>query len=162
MSNVWFCSDLHLGHKNIQKFRSPLVSSMEDNTTRILNEWSSTVSKRDIVFVLGDFCFDMGLFTSLRLPGLKKYLIRGNHDRFQTNTYLKFFNEVEGIVKYKGMWLSHCPIHPDELRGKVNVHGHVHFYNINHPKYFNCCPENLWPKYNRCLISLDELKSKFS
>lgn len=174
MSNVWFCSDLHLGHKNIQKFRTPLVDSMEMNTQRILNDWNTHVTKRDIVFVLGDFCFNEELYNTLDLPGQTKYLIRGNHDRFTTKTYLNFFNEVEGIVKYKGMWLSHAPVHPDELRGKPNIHGHVHYGTIRKPfnpiydvtqeydpRYFNCCPENLWPKYGRCMVTLDELRQHF-
>lgn len=161
MSNVWFCSDLHLGHKNIGKFRAPLVSSEEENNTRILNDWKTYVTKRDTVFVLGDFCFDLPIFDSLDLPGDKKYLIRGNHDRFQTPKYLQFFNEIEGLFRYKGFWLSHAPIHPDELRGKVNLHGHVHYATVKDPRYFNCCPENLWPKYGRCLVSLDEVRKHF-
>lgn len=162
MSNVWFCSDLHLGHKNIEKFRHPLISSNEENTSRILNDWKTHVTKHDVVFVLGDFCFDKELFDSLDLPGFRKYLIRGNHDRFQTTQYLNFFNEIEGLLKYKGLWLSHCPLHPDELRGKNNVHGHVHFNTLSDKRYFNCCPENLWPKYGRCLVSINELRTNFS
>lgn len=159
MSNIWFCSDLHLGHKNIEKFRAPLVSSNEENTSRILDDWNKNVTKRDVVFVLGDFCFDVTLFDTLNLPGYKKYLIRGNHDRFQTLKYMQFFDEVEGLFKYKGFWLSHAPIHPNELRGKINLHGHVHFQSVEDSRYINCCPENLWPKYGRCLISLDEARN---
>lgn len=158
MSNVWFCSDLHLGHKNIGKFRAPLVNSTEENNQRILDDWNKHVTKRDHVYVLGDFCFDKELFDKLNLPGEKKTLIRGNHDRFQTKQYLSFFDEIEGIVKYKNFWLSHAPIHPDELRGKINLHGHVHYSSIPDKKWFNCCPENLWPKYGRCLITLEELE----
>lgn len=166
MSNVWFCSDLHLGHKKIGEFRKPLVTSCEQNTERILKDWKDYVTKRDIVFVLGDFCFDKELFDKLDLPG-KKILIRGNHDRFQTKQYLSFFDEVEGLLKYKGMWLSHAPIHENELRDKGNLHGHVHYSTIERlqgfdfvpdRRYLNCCPENLWPKYGRCLVSLDEAR----
>ncbi len=162
MSNVWFCSDLHLGHKNIGKFRTPLVNSTEENNTRIITDWEKHVTSRDVVYVLGDFCFDAELYNSLKLSGNKKYLIRGNHDRFQTSQYLKVFDEVEGLLKYKEFWLSHSPIHPDELRGKFNLHGHVHYATVNDNRYFNCCPENLWPKYGRCLVSLDELRKHFS
>lgn len=161
MSNVWFCSDLHLGHKRIGEFRAPLVNSEEENRTRILDEWNKYVTKRDVVFVLGDFCFDIELFNSLNLPGFQKYLIRGNHDRFQTTKYLQFFNEVEGLFKYKGMWLSHSPIHPEELRGKPNLHGHVHYNTVKDDRYLNCCPENLIPMVGRCFISLDEVRKEF-
>jgi calcineurin-like phosphoesterase family protein len=164
LSNVWFCSDLHLGHKRIGEFRSPFISSEKENRERILTEWNTYVTKRDIVYVLGDFCFDIEIFDTLNKELVKtpRILIRGNHDRFQTTKYLQFFDEVEGLVKYKGMWLSHSPIHPDELRGKPNVHGHVHFNTLEDKRYFNCCPENTWSKYGRCLISLNELRTYFS
>ena len=51
--------------------------------------------------------------------------------------------EVYGFVKYKEFWLSHCPIHPNELRGKVNIHGHVHNKTIIDCNYFNTSCENV-------------------
>lgn len=165
MSNVWFCSDLHLGHKNIGKFRAPLVNSTEENTERIFSDWKKHVTKRDVVYVLGDFCFDRDVWVRLldELTADKIYLIRGNHDdKFSTSKLLDFFDEVYGLARYKEFWLSHVPIHNEELRGKVNLHGHVHYSSINDPRYFNCCPENLWPKYGRCLVSLDEIRKHFN
>jgi calcineurin-like phosphoesterase family protein len=47
----------------------------------------------------------------------RKILIRGNHDNFKIGEYLKHFEDVQGICKYKGFWVSHAPIHPAELRG---------------------------------------------
>ena len=143
MSNVWFCSDLHLGHKNIGKFRAPLVNSTSENTERIFSDWKKYVTKRDVVYILGDFCFDRDLWGTVldELTADKIYLIRGNHDdKFTTNELLEFFNEVYGLVRYKEFWLSHAPIHSHELRGRVNVHGHVHYHTVNDPRYFNCCP----------------------
>lgn len=157
MSNVWFCSDLHFGHKNIQKFRHH-VTSEEDNRNQIITDWEKVVTKRDVVYVLGDACFEVQCLVDLnRLPGIK-YLIRGNHDRLDTQVYLSVFKEIEGIVKYKDYWLSHAPIHPDELRGKRNLHGHVHYGTLQDQRYFNCCPENLLPLVGRALISLDEVR----
>lgn len=161
MSNVWFCSDLHFGHKNIQKFRT-WVSSEEDNRSRIVQDWKALVTKRDIVYVLGDACFTMETLPIFNfLPG-EKYLIRGNHDQLNTSAYLKHFKEVYGILKYKEFWLSHAPIHPDELRGKVNLHGHVHYCTIPDKRYFNCCVENLVSLKGRSLISLDELRKQLN
>lgn len=161
MSNVWFCSDLHLGHKNIGKFRAPLVNSTEENNNRIINDWERHVTKNDHVYILGDWCFDYELIPKLcHLKG-HKFLVRGNHDTFGLEVYSSYFDDIFGLRKYKEFWLSHAPIHPDELRGKVNVHGHVHYASINDNRYFNCCPENLWPKYGRCLVTLDELRKYF-
>lgn len=172
MANVLFCSDLHFGHKNIGKFRSPCgVTSEEENRARIKSDWTKKVTKRDIVYVLGDACFTEETLEDFKDLLGTKILIRGNHDTLPTKEYLKYFSEVYGLLKYKEFWLSHAPIHPAELRGKVNLHGHVHFSSIRTdyeeyyneiPKidrrYFNCCPENLWPLTGSSLISLQEIR----
>lgn len=160
MANVLFCSDLHFGHKNIGKFRNSLISdnTEEENRRRICEDWRKRVTKRDIVYVLGDACFSMDtIFEFGELPG-KKILVRGNHDLLDTQVYLKYFDGVYGLLKYKEFWLSHAPIHPNELRGKVNLHGHVHYGTIPDKRYLNCCPENLWPLVGSSLISLDEIR----
>ena len=159
MANVLFCSDLHFGHKNIGGFRAPSgVFSEEENRWRICEDWRKKVTKRDIVYVLGDACFSKEtIFEFGLLPG-KKILVRGNHDNLSTEEYLEHFDSVEGLVKYKEFWLSHSPIHPAELRGKVNLHGHVHYATLDDKRYFNCCPENLWWKFKSSLVSLQEVR----
>ena len=159
MANVLFCSDLHFGHKNIHKFREYYgFPDEEAHRKQICKEWKDKVTKRDIVYVLGDACFTqetVGDFATL--PG-RKILIRGNHDLLDTTEYLKYFDGVYGLLKYKEFWLSHAPVHPDELREKVNLHGHVHYASIKDKRYLNCCPENLWPIVGNCLISLQEVR----
>lgn len=155
--SVWFCSDLHFGHKNIEKFRTH-VKSEEDNRQQIVSCWSEVVTKRDDVYVLGDACFTPDTLPVFGLLEGRKFLIRGNHDELLTRHYLLYFREVYGLLKYKEFWLSHAPIHPDELRGKINLHGHVHYNSVNDPRYFNCCVENIMSLYNRPLIRLEEIR----
>ena len=168
--SVWFCSDLHFGHKNIQKFRHH-IKSEEDNRHKICQDWDAVVTKRDDVYVLGDACFTMETIHEFRLLQGRKHLIRGNHDNLDTQVYLKYFDGVYGLLKYKEFWLSHAPIHPDELRGRVNLHGHVHYetirkpfnpvYNVKQeidPRYFNCCVENVFALTGRSLIRLEEIR----
>jgi len=156
--SVWLCSDLHFGHKNIQKFRGG-VESEEDNRNQIIRDWNRLVTKRDDVYVLGDAAFTMDTVKCFAdLPGARKYLIRGNHDLLNTSVYLKYFTQVYGLFKYKEFWLSHAPIHPDELRGKVNLHGHVHYQSIDDRRYFNCCVENILALKGQRLISLEEIR----
>lgn len=171
MSNVWFCSDLHFGHKNIQRFRGG-IDSEEDNRFKIIDDWNKVVTKRDDVYVLGDAAFTMETIHDFGLlSGARKFLVRGNHDCLDTQVYLKYFKAVYGLLKYKEFWLSHAPIHPDELRGKVNLHGHVHYESIRKsfnpatdvkqeldPRYFNCCVENVLELKGRRLISLEEIR----
>jgi len=155
MSNIWFCSDLHFGHKNIQKFRHH-ISSEEENRQKIKEDWCKVVTKRDEVYVLGDACFTMETLQDLKeLPGHRKHLIRGNHDLLDTQAYLSVFSNVYGLLKYKEFWLSHAPIHPNELRGKTNLQWPRY---ATWPRYFNCCVENVYALKQRSLISLDELR----
>lgn len=164
MSNVWFCSDLHFGHKNIQKLRSEFISSEEENRKKIKIDWEQTVKPKDVVYCLGDACFTLDTLSDFgELPGIK-CLIRGNHDLLADKEYSKYFTVLPGLYKYKEFWLSHHPIHPDELRGRINLHGHVHYDSITKESgeldegYFNCCCEPLWRLKGRCLISLDEIR----
>lgn len=160
MANVWFTSDLHFGHKNINKFRLEIVSE-EDNRARICWDWEDLVTKRDDVYVLGDAAFTTETVEEFaELPGSRKFLVRGNHDELDTNVYLKYFNAVYGLKKYKEFWLSHCPIHPNELRGKINLHGHVHYADVQDNRYFNMCVESLWKRGYPSLISLDQVRKE--
>lgn len=161
MANVWFIGDTHIGHKNIANFRK-FVSSEQDNRDQLEASWRRLVTKRDLVWVLGDSCFTQeGLDWFKSLPGEKR-LVRGNHDNLPTEEYLKVFTTVEGLVRYKGYWLSHAPIHPLELRGKKCVHGHNHYHNIPDDNYLNVCPENLTVLTGEWLISLNQVRAYFN
>ena len=150
MSEVFHIGDLHFGHKTITKFRPTVgdikVTTEEEHREAIIQLWNQTVTKRDVVWLHGDVLCDATLLHHLgRLNG-NKFLILGNHDK-QLKDWV-YFSKVVGFEKYKGTWLSHCPIHPAELRGKPNIHGHVHYATITYPdgtidtRYFNCSLEN--------------------
>lgn len=155
MSDVFFISDLHFGHKNITYFGSRLGLKFRtgdnylENMYQIIQNWNNVVNRRDVVWVLGDVAFSQEGYDALfELNGRLK-MVRGNHDNhFTTEQWLKRFETVEGLAKYKGHWLSHAPIHPLELRGKNNIHGHVHHNSIRNqytqeydPCYINVCCE---------------------
>lgn len=164
MSNIFFISDLHLGHTNILKFSpSREGTTIEEHDEWIIDSFNSVVGKKDKTYILGDITFKEDLLKKVgRLNG-NKFLIRGNHDTNRTVEYLKYFQEVYGLVKKHGFWLSHAPIHPQELRGLQNIHGHVHSNSIltldNLPdlRYINVCVEAL----NGIPISLDEVNEKY-
>lgn len=151
MSNVYVISDLHLGHKNILKFEPELRfgdNSVEHDHILIERIRSQCSNKRDLLIILGDVCTDIECMEYLLEIPARKWLIRGNHDNFQMGVYNKYFEKIEGFMRYKRFWLSHCPIHPHELRGKVNIHGHVHRNSIRNgygeldKNYINACVEN--------------------
>lgn len=165
MSIVRFISDLHLGHKSICEFSGKYrggVTTVEDHNKWIVDQWNSVVTKNDLVYVLGDVCFDKDTLPLLKKMKGNKHLILGNHDKFPLQVYLQYFNKVHGFEKYKGRaWLSHSPIHPNELRGKWNIHGHVHQNIVDDLRYISVCVEAVSGKpisWNDLLVNMEERK----
>ena len=94
MSNIFFTSDLHFGHKNLLKFTNPRpFKTIEEHDEALINNWNSVVKQNDKVYVLGDVAlnFDSDELESklIRLNG-DKYLILGNHDR--AKNHAKYLN----------------------------------------------------------------------
>lgn len=158
MSNVWFSSDLHLGHANIGKFRNN-VADTQANTDWIVRWWKENIKKRDTVILLGDTAFTEDAIDVLAtLPG-NKVQMGGNHDDLPYQSYARAFNKIRGCQKYRKLgWLSHFPLHPDELRGQFSIHGHVHYETINDWRYINICCDNLFESTGKPFISLDALR----
>ena len=170
MSNVFFIGDLHLGHAGIHKFRTQFPSESVHRQF-IMDTWSETIGKRDAVYVMGDAAFTSDGLQSIGQLSGKKILVRGNHDLLPTEDYLGVFEEVHGMLAYKGLWLTHAPIHPTELYGRTNVHGHCHRGGPtdvhvsgstirghvvgSRATYFNTCAEHLPTPYKP--IRLDEM-----
>lgn len=126
MSNVWFIGDIHGGHRNVHKFRKQFDSE-EDHFRHVKDNFHKVVKKRDKVFFMGDTAFTLERLQDIStwVCG-RKVLICGNHDtdHLPMKVLCEYFDEVYSLYKWHEFWLSHCPIHPDELRGKVNIHGH--------------------------------------
>lgn len=162
MSHVYFIGDLHFGHTGIERFRKQFPNEAIHRQF-IMDTWTDTITKRDVVYVLGDAAFTQEGLDSIQTLAGKKILVRGNHDLLPTEAYLKVFEEVYGLLAWKGFWLSHAPIHPTELYGRTNIHGHCHrggptgvhtslrqfrgFVAGDKATYFNTCAEHLPTPY---------------
>jgi len=128
MSTVRFIADLHLGHTNMALKRG--FATVEEHDEYIIEKYNSVVSKRDVTYILGDVTMEKSAPYHLldRLNGLK-HVVLGNHDRRQdVRKLLEHVESVAGMIQYKGIMLTHCPIHPMELdyRFRYNIHGHIH------------------------------------
>lgn len=158
MSNTWFSSDLHIGHRNIGKFRDGINSDAE-NRAWIEDFWWKNIKKRDTVILLGDSAFSEDAIDWLaRLPGTK-INYGGNHDDEKIESYLRAFSKVRGCEsKSKVGWLSHFPLHPAELRGKFSIHGHVHYQTIDDWRYINVCCDNLQRELGQPFIDINHLR----
>lgn len=144
MSRVLFCADLHLGHKNIVKYRHQFAT-VEEHRNHIHDRWHSRVGKNDVVMVLGDACFSQEAVDDLATWTGSKILIAGNHDTEHLHMLdlSRAFYKIHGLLRYKKFWLSHAPIHPAELRGKPNIHGHVHSETLPDDRYLNVSMEGI-------------------
>ena len=148
MSKVYFTSDTHFGHQNILHFSGKeklgdhgrCGTNSEEHDEWLIEEINKVVKKRDILYILGDVAMGkpgsnsngsgVGNLNKVKqLHGTKKFIL-GNHDDMPIQAYMEIAQVVRGMDRYKGFWLSHCPMHPNELRGRKNIHGHVHANSI--------------------------------
>lgn len=164
MSNTFFISDLHLGHKSAlvwaRDYREG--NTIEEHDQILMDKINSIVGKRDTLYILGDVTFkDNKLYMLGQLKANSLILVRGNHDGLPITEYLKYFNEIHGLYQKYSTWFSHAPVHEVELRGRINVHGHVHQNSIKtldgeyDRRYINVGVEAL----NGYPVSLDEIRS---
>lgn len=157
MNQIFFIADTHFGHGAICKYR-PQFSCPEEHDEFIISNWNSVVTKaRQHVWCLGDMCFKNKYYafdTLLSRLNGTIHVVPGNHCYLPA--YKNLIKERALVARY-GFWLSHAPIHPAELRGRCNVHGHVHYATLNDKRYFNVSCENI--AYTP--IDLDVIKTYF-
>ena len=126
-------ADLHLGHKNIHKFRhnpdGKLFESADIHDEYVMDMWSTLIPKNSLIYVAGDIAFnEVGLKRFKRLHGTK-HIILGNHD-LPITRYLDFCHVVPMVMKKindRHIIMTHIPIHFTQLeRWDFNIHGHIH------------------------------------
>lgn len=137
--HVFFTSDTHFQHSAIINFcQRPFwhPQQMDDALVRL---WNSVVTKRDVVYHLGDVFFggaDQALLLLKRLNG-KKFLVPGNHDDARAIPALEMVFEVlPPIVQIPFSWkgtrhrvtLCHYPMTywPDSFHESLMLFGHTH------------------------------------
>ena len=166
MSTVYFASDLHHGHKNICNFRHQF-STVEEHDEYISDRILSTCDKRDTLWLLGDLFFaseSIKYFVNYHKYIGNINIVLGNHCtdnsvRLQNTKYIaQYCNKIGSLFSYNGFWLSHAPIHPMELRGKRNIHGHMHNETVDDDRYFSVCLEQIDYKP----ITFSEIKDRMS
>jgi len=128
MATKYYIGCLHLGHKAMAVKRG--FKDEHEMFAFIKERWNKKVKKGDIVYILGDITMEKRANIPLlgELNG-QKIAVLGNHDRAEdTKVLLEYCIKVAGMVKYKNIFFTHCPIHPSELDYRVdfNVHSHTH------------------------------------
>lgn len=156
-----FIADLHLGHKNISKHR-PVFKNTKHNDLFFIKLLYATLRPNDCTYFLGDIVFDEKyLETIYNLPG-KKILILGNHctERLHISDLVAAFDDIHSSLKMSELILTHVPSHPQELRGKKCVHGHLHNTHVADPSYVNISVDSHFMKYN--IRTLEEVRKELN
>lgn len=145
MINQYFASDPHFGHKNICKYRT-MFSTPEEHDEAMLDSILTPIGKNDTLWLLGDNCFNV---ESLHyIQKIKDYvgklrIIMGNHD-IDAKYFVGIADTINGFISYKNYWISHAPIHPQEMRNrKGNIFGHLHTDTVDDPRYLCVSMEQL-------------------
>lgn len=162
MSKMYVTSDLHLGHRNVARYRKEF-NTPEDHDNTVFENLATTVGKRDSLWILGDAAFSVEWLAKIKLINCKsKVLILGNHDLERGIKMIDLvgtYDKIYSLHSKRNMWFSHCPIHPEEMRDRIgNIHGHSHGRIIEDKRYFNVCLEHT--EYKPVLFStiMDQFK----
>jgi calcineurin-like phosphoesterase family protein len=155
MSHVYFTSDLHFGHKNLCTGIRGM--SAEESDALIISNWNKVVTKKDRVYVLGDFVMEKHNLIEQYIKQLNGdiVIVGGNHDDVRCcKEYMRLGIPVMGCLEYKGYICTHIPIALSEVKDlyRGNIHGHIHkqlgttelpkqyYYNVN-TEFHNYTPK---------------------
>lgn len=134
------------------RVRPQFKGSMEADF-EMVRRWNASVTPQDHVYHLGDVGSGKRILASI-VPHLNghKRLIMGNHDQEDVRFYREIgFQKILGSqYGFKGLILSHIPIHPGCLYNKLNVHGHIHERPAPGPQYRNVSVE--WTNFTPVLL----------
>lgn len=130
----YFISDTHFGHKNIITYDQRPFTFVEEMDAVMIKKWNERVTKKDVVYILGDFSWHRTEKTIEILQQLngRKRLIRGNHDRVRSAAVKKYFESIKDYDEIKigdqKIILCHysMPFYNSRFSGAILFHGHTH------------------------------------
>ena len=139
-----YIADLHFYHDNLNhRMDMRGFSGYEEMNAYMIRQWNDHVTKKDEVYILGDFAISRGRAANeiLRQLNGKKYLIEGNHDRFLDDKefdrslfeWIRPYAEIQDTKRR--VVLSHYPVFcykgqyrmsPEGIPLTYMLYGHVH------------------------------------
>lgn len=169
--NIFFASDHHFSHSKLYdtfkqedgRFTRHEFKDHEEGNLAMIERHNAIVKPQDRVYFLGDVAFHKKYLFLVGLMAGRKVLIKGNHDLLELKDYMQYFDDVRAVHQFKGMVITHIPVHEQCLgRWGFNVHGHTHTNRIKDvdgnidPRYFSVSVEQI----NYTPISLEDLRKK--
>lgn len=172
---IYFTSDLHFFHENVIKYANRPFSTIEEMNHTLIENWNHTICADDDVYILGDVTMKGVEYATKALSQLKgrKYLIKGNHDRFAQSkqfdtNLLEWIKDYHELSYHNNRFiLFHYPIEEwnGYFRGTIHLHGHQHNhadYNLNnlqnHIRKFDVGVD----ANNMCPVSIEDIITFFS
>jgi len=129
---VFFTSDLHLGHDKIRGYCNRPFLCREEMDDRIISSINATVPKKDILYIIGDFCHKGGTALSYRerIVCENVHIILGNHDeptKFATG-FASVTHQKMILYKNQKIFMCHYPMRSwaSSYRKSWMLYGHVH------------------------------------
>lgn len=129
--NTWFTADPHFGHANIIRYcNRPFADSVEMDK-EIIKRYNERVGRNDLVYIIGDFCFNNFDFYFNQLNGLKVF-VKGNHDREAWKNREKFYAYSDSYreIKVNDQEITLCHyamrVWNKSHYGSWNLYGHSH------------------------------------
>lgn len=166
--SIYMIADTHFFHKNIIEYENRPFKTVEEMNEALITNWNQTISKLDVVYLLGDFCWKAktnGKEILDRLNGYK-VLVMGNHDSISHKTFLQMgFDEVSKypIILENYFILSHEPMYININMPYANIFGHVHgnpaFKDYSRQTF---CVSVERPKVNYRPLLFDKIKQLMS
>ena len=134
---IYFTADTHFFHSNIIHLNNRPFKDLDDMHRMLIRKWNALVTPKDEIYILGDFIFKgSGTDANELLEKLngRKYLIRGNHDKFLEDSAFnrQAFAWVQDyyVLTYnkRKFVLFHYPILEWEgyYGNTIHLYGHVH------------------------------------
>lgn len=124
---MFFTADTHFGHTNIIKYCNRPFSSIEEMDEILIENWNKIVTKKDIIYHLGDVAFRNAEQYVKKLNG-QIHLITGNHDRKRLDRY-RSISQIKVIrsVNPKIVMCHHAlRSWPFSHNGAWHLYGHSH------------------------------------
>lgn len=128
---IWFTADNHFWHKNVIDYCNRPFETVEEMNAELVRRWNITVSKQELIYILGDFALAGVNKTRSLIEQLNgtKVLIMGNHDA--TNHKAKKWLEM-------GMDDIHECFQIEHFGFKINIsHFPYRGYEIDERKFTN-------------------------
>lgn len=144
-SNIFFTSDLHIGHRNVIEFDKRPFRDLDHMHETLIANYNASVKHEDTCFFLGDIALGRSSDVEMVIAKLQgtKVLILGNHDKGSSAMKRMGFdvilNTASLVIAGRIVTLSHCPlrgVYRESVEAMKGAQPGEHWHGeLRHSKY---------------------------